>query len=124
MKKFHKRLGLAISFGAFLGIFCILGVGIRIGFSGNEWYLFGMWYNRVLMGTLIGFAESWKIVPGKENRTKNALIRGLILGVIVTSAILFSTSFRDLPSWGAGIIYGILIDVGSTHFSEQKSSNF
>ncbi len=118
MKTFHKRLGLAILFGAVLGIFCILGVGIRIGFSGNEWYLFGMWYNRILMGILIGFAGSWKIVPGKENITKNAVLRGLLLGLTVTSAILFSTSFKDLPSWGAGILYGIIIDVGATHFSD------
>ncbi|KXA97995.1 hypothetical protein AKJ40_05000 [candidate division MSBL1 archaeon SCGC-AAA259M10] len=118
MKNFHKRLVSAILIGAVLGIFCILGVGIRLGFSGNEWYLFGMWYNRVLMGILIGLAGSWKIVTGKENRTKNAVVRGLILGVIVTSAVLFSTSFKDLPSWGAGIVYGVIIDIGATHLSE------
>lgn len=93
---------------------------MRLGFAGNEWYLFGMWYNRVLMGVLIRFAGPWNLLPGNENQLKNAIIRGALLGAIVTSAILFSTSFKDLPSWGAGILYGILIDVGATYFSTEK----
>ncbi len=116
MEVSQKRITLAVLMGAILGIFCIVGVGTRIGFSGNKWYLFGMWYNRVVMGLLIGFAGSWRILSGKENQLKNAIVRGLILGTIVTSAILFSTSFRDIPSWGAGILYGIIIDVVATYF--------
>lgn len=115
----RKRVGISVLIGAILGIFCIIGVGTRLEFSGNEWYLFGMWYNRVVMGLLIGFAGSWKILEGKENLIKNALIRGVILGTIVTSAILFSTTFKDIPSWGAGVVYGIIIDVGATYFTEE-----
>lgn len=89
-----KRFGIAIALGAFLGVFCIIGVGTRIGFSGNGWYLFGMWYNRVLMGVLIGFASPWKIISGKENELENAVVRGFILSTLVTSAILFSTISR------------------------------
>jgi hypothetical protein len=114
----RKRLGISVIIGAILGILCILGVGTRLGFSGNEWYLFGMWYNRVLMGLLIGFAGSWKIIEGKENATKNAVVRGFILGAIVTSAILFSTAFRDIISWAAGLVYGIIIDYLTTRYSE------
>ncbi|OKY79018.1 MAG: putative membrane protein [Candidatus Methanohalarchaeum thermophilum] len=110
----NKRLKITTLTGALLGIFCIIGVGLRLGFKGNEWYLFGMWYNRVVMGITIGFAENWKIIPGKENQTKNAIIRGLILGTIITSAILFSTNFKDIPSWGAGLAYGIIIDLIAT----------
>lgn len=113
----RKRVGISVLIGAILGIFCIIGVGTRLGFSENGWYLFGMWYNRVVMGLLIGFAGSWKILEEEEKLLKNAIVRGIILGTIVTSAILFSTSFRDIPSWGAGIIYGIIIDVGATHFT-------
>ena len=118
MKVDAKRLVAAASIGAVLGILCIVGVGLRIGFSGNGWYLFGMWYNRVLMGILIGFAGPWKILSGGENKLENSVVRGLILGTIVTSAILFSTSFRDLPSWAAGIAYGVIIDIGATRFSK------
>lgn len=115
-----KRVGISVLIGAFLGIFCIIGVGARLGFSGNIVYLVGMWYNRVVMGLLIGFAGSWKIFEGKENLFKNAIVRGIILGTIVTSAILLSTSFKDIPSWGAGIVYGIIIDVGATHFTTDE----
>lgn len=120
MNLLQKRFRVSISLGAILGVFCIIGVGYRRGFAGNEWYLFGMWYNRVLMGVLIGFADSWTLVSENENQLKNAVIRGLILGTFVTSAIFFSTSFKDIPSWGAGIIYGIIIDVGATHFSTKS----
>lgn len=115
----RRRIGIAVLLGAFLGVFCIVGVGARIGFSGNEWYLFGMWYNRVLMGVLIGFAGTWKIISGEENEYENAAIRGLVLGTFVTSAILLSMEFRDLPSWSAGIVYGVLIDLGATRFSGE-----
>lgn len=114
----YKRLKTSILIGAFLGVFCIIGVGLRLGFKGNEWYLFSMWYNRVVMGITIGFAGQWKIING--DKTKNSIIRGLILGTIVTSAIFFSTSFKDLPSWGDGIAYGIIIDYVSTKASNTK----
>ncbi|MFO7967553.1 MAG: hypothetical protein R6U44_08145 [Archaeoglobaceae archaeon] len=114
----YKRLGISILLGAVLGILCIIGVGSRVGMTGNEWYLFGMWYNRVVMGVLIGFAGSWQLIKGRENLLKNAVVRGLILGTIVTSAIFFSTEFKDVPSWFAGIAYGVIIDVVATHFSK------
>lgn len=71
------------------------------------------------MGLLIGFAGSWIILPGEDKQLKNAGIRGLILGAIVTSAILFSTGAKDIPSWFAGLFYGLIIDVVATYFTEQ-----
>lgn len=117
MQTNRKRLGISILLGAFLGIFCIVGVGSRVGITGNEWYLFGMWYNRVIMGVVIGFAGYWKLVGGEQNSLKNAAVRGFILGIIVTSAIFFSTGLKDVPAWFAGIAYGVIIDVVATHFS-------
>lgn len=116
MNQKNKRIIISLIAGALLGIFCIVGVGTRIGYSGNEWYLFGMWYNRVIMGLLIGFAGSWKILEKHHN---NALIRGLILGTVVSLAISFTTGFADLPSLAAGIFYGIIIDVVATHLTEE-----
>lgn len=113
----YKRLGVSVLLGAVLGIFCIIGVGSRVGIAGNELYLFGMWYNRVLMGVLIGFAGSWKLIQGEEKNLKNAAVRGFILGIIVTSAIFFSTSLKDVPAWFAGVAYGVIIDVVATYFS-------
>lgn len=117
MQTNYKRLGISTLLGAVLGVFCIIGVGSRVGMTGNEWYLFGMWYNRVLMGVLIGFAGYWQLIEGGDKDLKNAGVRGLILGTIVTSAIFFSTGLKDVPAWFAGIAYGVIIDVVATHFS-------
>ncbi|WGI17326.1 hypothetical protein [Methanonatronarchaeum sp. AMET-Sl] len=106
--------------GAILGIFCIIGVGGRIGFEGNEWFITGMWYNRVVMGAIIGFAGTWTLIPGKDNWLKNSAIRGLILGVFVTTAIAITTGFNDIPSWFAGVVYGVIIDVITTYYINKK----
>ena len=119
MKIFRDRLLISIFLGAVLGIFCIIGVGVRLGFSGNAWYLLGMWYNRVVMGVLIGFAGAWKIVRGMKNKFRNAAIRGFVLGGLVTSAIFLSTGLRDPLSWLAGFAYCVIIDVLATRFSSE-----
>ena len=105
-----RRIILSVLTGAVLGIFCIVGVGTRIGFSGNEMFLFAMWYNRVVMGLLIGFASSLKLIRSD----KNYIVRGLVLGLLVTLAITFTSEFRDWPSFFAGIVYGVIIDFVGT----------
>ena len=104
----QKRFVRAVLTGAILGILCIIGVGSRVGFSGNLIYLVGMWYNRVIMGIIIGLAEDIIIV--EKDPKQNVILRGAIIGLIVTSAIFLSTSFRDIPSFLVGVIYGIIID--------------
>ena len=63
----HKRMLLATSTGALLGIFCIIGVAYRFGYSGNEFFIFATWFNRLLMGIVIGLAGSLTITKGKSN---------------------------------------------------------
>lgn len=87
--------------GGLLGIICIIGGGIRMGYSGNGLYLFALWYNRLLMGAVIGLA---KIPSGR-----NGLITGAILGFFVSLAFYLSTGMTDTVSFLAGIVYGIII---------------
>ena len=108
----QKRIVIAVMTGAILGILCIIGVGTRIGFSGNLVYLIGMWYNRVIMGMMIGL--SGDIVLLDKDSKQNSLLRGTLLGILVSTAIFLSTTFRDIPSFFAGIAYGIIIDYVST----------
>ncbi|MEF8835689.1 MAG: hypothetical protein V5A76_05995 [Candidatus Thermoplasmatota archaeon] len=112
MKK--KRVGIGVLAGALLGILCIVGVGTRIGFEGNEMFLFAMWYNRVVMGLLIGLAYDVKIIDSD----KNFIVRGLILGLVVTLAITFTSNFKDWPSFFAGLAYGPIIDWAATRYGE------
>jgi hypothetical protein len=118
----RKRVGIAILSGALLGILCIIGVGARIpgGYLPNIIFLIGMWYNRVIMGLVIGLADEIVIIKGENNRMwANAIIRGLLFGIIVSVAIFLSTEFRDIPSLFAGIAYGVIIDLVATAFSRK-----
>jgi hypothetical protein len=117
-----KRLGIALLSGALLGILCIIGVGARIpgGYLLNIVFLIGMWYNRVIMGLVIGLADEIIFIKGENTRMwANSIVRGLLFGVLVSVAIFLSTEFRDLPSLFAGMAYGVIIDLVATAFSRK-----
>lgn len=109
----QRRILTALLTGAILGIFCIVGVGTRIGFENNI-FLIAMWYNRIVMGLMIGFAGNLEIAKG----FKNIIIRGTLLGLIVSGAIFLSTEFKDIPSLFAGIAYGGIIDFVATKYGK------
>ncbi|MBD3406061.1 MAG: hypothetical protein GF411_08055 [Candidatus Lokiarchaeota archaeon] len=113
----YRRLGISIVLGAVLGVLCIIGVGSRLpgGIIPNIIFLIGMWYNRVVMGLVIGLADDVMILKGKEkSNIPNAVIRGLLFGILISSAIFLSTEFRDLPGLFAGFAYGVIIDAIAT----------
>ncbi len=113
----YRRIAIATLTGAILGVLCIIGVGSRIpgGYLPNIVFLIGMWYNRVIMGLLIGFAGDLELVKSSNDKNlENAVVRGLIFGILVSLAIFLSTEFRDVPALFAGFAYGPIIDVVST----------
>jgi hypothetical protein len=117
-----KRIGLATLLGAILGIFCILGASTRIGgWVGNEILLIGLWYNRVIMGLLIGFIGGLELIKkGKSSNWVNPLIRGIIFGFLVSLQFYLSTNLLDLLTFLAGIPYGIIIDLVSTSLTKKS----
>lgn len=64
------------------------------------------------MGLIIGLSEEMTFF--ENNIKQNSIFRGALIGLIVTTAIFLSTSFRDIPSFFAGILYGVIIDWVST----------
>ena len=118
MSKFAKRVLIALVLGALLGGFCIVGVGHRVGFAGNGLFLFSIWYNRLVMGLLIGLAGDVTLLPWRK---ANIVLRGLLLGTFVTLASSLSTDFRDMGSLYAGIAYGLIIDVVASWLSERRA---
>ena len=102
----NKRLALSIVSGAVLGIFCIIGGSVRLGWQGNQFLLFSLWYNRLVMGLLIGLAGNLIIVK----RDWNWLLRGAILGLVVSAAYFFTSGAVDWVSFFAGVVYGIIIE--------------
>ena len=117
-----KRIGFGITFGAILGIFCILGASGRVGgWMGNEILLIGLWYNRVIMGVIIGFAGDLNLIKN-DNRSKwlNSTLRGAVLGFLVALQFYLSTNLLDLLSFLAGILYGIVIDLLSILLTQKS----
>lgn len=109
----EKRLRNALVLGGLLGIICILGIGLRLGFRGNELFLLANWYNRVIMGLVIGLGGAVTVIEGRFN----TLVRGLLLGLIVSLALFLSTGLRDPLGFFAGIVYGAIIDYLASRYS-------
>jgi hypothetical protein len=110
-----NRFVLATLLGAVLGILCIVGIGYRIGYEGNSLFLFSAWYNRVIMGMLIGLAGGIVLV---KKELLNSLLRGAILGFMVSLSWYLASEARDFPGFLAGIAYGIIIDFIVTKYSK------
>ncbi|MFU8786815.1 MAG: hypothetical protein ACNA7U_06145 [Candidatus Izemoplasmataceae bacterium] len=109
-----KRLLIGIITGALLGVVCIIGAQVRSGFTQNIDYLFAFWYNRLLMGTVLGLLTG---IP-----LNKAIIRGIILGTLISFAFYASTGFADVIGFIAGIVYGIIIETTLYHFDTKKIS--
>lgn len=97
-----KRLITAILFGAILGVFCIIGASVRFQFERDMFYLSSLWYNRVIMGLIIG------LTPKSGSNIATAF-RGALLGTVVSFAFYLGTGMVDHTSFVAGIIYGVII---------------
>jgi hypothetical protein len=99
-----KRMIFGLIIGAILGIFCIIGAQVRSDFTQSVTYLFSFWYNRVLMGLIIGLLPS-------GYKLKFLILRGIVVGALVSLAFYSATNFSDLTGFLAGIVYGIIIEV-------------
>ncbi len=99
----NKRLKQALVGGALLGLVCVVGAYIRSGSTASSGFIFSLWYNRVIIGLAVG-------APWKAASTSRALIRGGLLGLLVSFAFYSSTGFQDPISFVAGILYGVILE--------------
>ena len=111
-----KRMWVCLASGAILGVICIIGALVRSGFESDLYFLFSLWYNRLIMGLVIGAA--WKNLS-----LVKTIGRGALLGLIVSFAFYSSTGFLDLVSFLAGIIYGIIIEYVAFKFVVVRSKS-
>jgi len=112
MSMLTRRMLVCIITGALLGIVCIVGAQLRSGFANEAYYLFAFWFNRLLLGIVIGLA--W----GKLS-TWQAIGRGAFLGLLVSFAFYSSTDFKDLIGFLAGIVYGVIIELVALRLSAK-----
>ncbi|WP_205216243.1 hypothetical protein [Acetobacterium bakii] len=111
--KIPKRLKVSLITGAVLGVFCIIGALVRFGFQIENYLLFSLWYNRLLMGLVIGLPWAHTTIP-------KLLARGAVLGLIVSFAYYSSTGFADIVSFLAGIVYGMIIEYVAFMFTNAE----
>ncbi len=116
IKMLTKRMKISLATGAGLGVVCIIGALARSGFKAETYWLFALWYNRLLMGFVIG-------LPLKNTGLRNAAFRGALLGLIVSFAFYSATGFEDVVSFLAGIIYGVIIEYFAFRFSNENKGD-
>lgn len=112
----NKRLKISLWLGAGLGLVCIFGVGFRLGFFGNEMFLFGVWLNRLILGLVIGLAGNIYFVKSKLN----PVLRGLFFGFLISFSLLAATDFKDIIGFVPGIFYGLIIDVIASKYEKAS----
>ncbi len=106
-----RRIIISVITGAILGVFCIIGAKLRFSTDLGNLYLFSFWFNRVLIGLMIGLASKCFTLP-------KALFRGALLGALVSFAFYSSTGFLDATGFIAGIVYGIIIEFVAYKFAK------
>lgn len=104
-----KRLSSGIVAGTLLGVLCVIGAFFRSDGSADANFFFSLWYNRVIIGLVIG-------APWIEADRKTSLIRGGILGLMISFAFYATSGFQDPISFMMGIVYGVLIE---EYFQQQ-----
>jgi hypothetical protein len=108
-----QRVILGLILGALLGVVCIVGASLRMPGELSNVYLFSFWFNRLLMGLVIG------LFP-RLNTLKMSLLRGVFLGALVSFAFYSATEFLDLMGFAAGLVYGIVIETVLFYKGNQK----
>ena len=112
---FNKKLMVSLITGALLGVVCILGARLRYSESLGNTYLFAFWFNRLLMGFVIGM-----VVLKGDLLVK--LLKGAVIGLIVSFALFSATDFYDLIGFLVGAVYGGIIVYVNHIFVESKSN--
>ncbi|NLW28541.1 MAG: hypothetical protein GXY98_01335 [Erysipelothrix sp.] len=99
----NQRMIKSLIGGVLLGLVCVVGAYVRSNFTASADFVFALWYNRVIIGLVIG-------APWTSVNRNQSLLRGATLGLLVSFAFYSSTSFQDPISFVAGIVYGVIIE--------------
>jgi len=110
---FTKRVRVSVLTGAVLGVFCIIGALVRSGAAAP--YLFALWFNRVLMGMVIGLFH-------EKASARAMVLRGALAGLVVSFAFYSAAGYADAVSFLAGVPYGVIIEAVARRFGGEKPS--
>jgi hypothetical protein len=104
----RKRVITAALVGALLGVVCILGASQRVGgWAGHELMLVGLWFNRLLMGLVIGSS----IMPLYEKKIwHNHYLISATWGLLLGLGWYLASGLEDLTAFLVSILYGLIIE--------------
>jgi hypothetical protein len=107
-----KRLIISLIIGALSGLFCIFWTYLEMsGFETTIQYLITIFYNRLLIGFVVGISNSLKII---NRNPQNTILRGAIIGAIISVALYIQTgSLGFIPP---GIVFGAIADFLATKY--------
>ncbi len=115
-----KRMVISLVIAALFGIYCAYGTSEYLktaeipGFEVTIEYLLTIFYSRLLMGFVVGFVEDIKLIG---RRFPNSIIRGAVIGAIMSIGISFYGFFTGSYIFIIyGIIYGAITDLAATRF--------
>ena len=106
-----KRMKVSLLSGAALGVVCIVGALVRSGGTAGASFIFALWFNRLLMGMVIG------LINGKIEGPK-LILRGALMGLLVSFAFYSASGFGDAVSFLAGIVYGVIIEFAARRYAK------
>jgi hypothetical protein len=117
-----KRFLIATLLGALAGAFCAYGTKMssdagELGFVATTGIIGSVFYNRLLIGMFIGLLGRCKPHP---------IIRGATAGIIVSLALGITPLLDGEPMGalilvGAGLVYGIIIDLVTSWLAKEKA---
>lgn len=104
-----RRIKISLALGVIAGVICLYGTMTSIPGVLTIPILATIFYDRILLGFVVGIADGFKINP---------LIRGAIIGAVVSLLIAIPSGITGGALLvGAGVVYGIFIDLVATKFS-------
>lgn len=110
---FNRRMIITLVSGALLGVFCVIGANLRYSGTLSNLYVFAFWFNRLLLGFVLGLITI-------NHPLMVRLIRGLLIGLLVSFAFYSSTEFLDFTGFIAGGVYGIIIEFAAYKLEKKR----
>lgn len=111
-----RRMKTSLIGGALLGVVCVIGAYVRSGNTASPGFVFSLWYNRVILGLVVG-------APRRRTDRTWSILRGALFGLLISFAFYSSTSFQDPVSFVAGIGYGVMLEWWLSRDSRSENSS-
>ena len=115
-----KRMIIALILGALTGVICAIGtvIGNNPIFQISLMYLIYLWYNRLILGFVLGIADNVRII---NHELGNSVIRGALIGAILSIILVIIPGLAAYSFILAGIVFGIIIDLIATKLAPSNS---